>query len=300
MVYGNKAAQSIVQKFFDRITMSGNVSFPFLLLVWPQWIGKTSLAKNAIWALLQEFAAQDFVALYDCSRVLMKPHTLKIEVPTSEQTMEGEDGTPVLNRWVREVISRCTYAPSGQYKVLFLENIERMTVGAANALLKTLEEPLPNRLIVATTSNTELLLQTILSRAFLVHFHPLQQTELRTYAQTTFPDLTPSLLEFALAFSLGSPWTLHRLLRQPEELKELSDTFVTLRSSLLRGDSVGDSYRLLQNIIQKHAVGHVMDALLYSLEPHQQSLQERVVATKRLLTTNVSVDASMFNLALAK
>jgi DNA polymerase III gamma/tau subunit len=45
-----------------------------------------------------------------------------------------------------------------------------MSIGAANALLKTWEEPLANRIIIATTSNKSALLDTILSRAFVVNF----------------------------------------------------------------------------------------------------------------------------------
>jgi DNA polymerase III delta prime subunit len=45
-----------------------------------------------------------------------------------------------------------------------------MTTQASNALLKTLEEPLPDRIIIATSSNPNYLLDTIRSRATIIQF----------------------------------------------------------------------------------------------------------------------------------
>ena len=93
-------------------------------------------------------------------------------------------------------------APVGKYKVLFLENIERMSVGAANALLKPLEEPLPNRLIIATTTQESQLLDTILSRAMVVRFQSLIEHNVRNYLQTRH-SLTCEQVDFIASFSQG-------------------------------------------------------------------------------------------------
>gem|GEM_PF-4331496 len=57
-----------------------------------------------------------------------------------------------------------------------IENIHRATIQAINALLKSLEEPLPGRLVIATTENKDLVLSTILSRATIVNI-PLSLKE---------------------------------------------------------------------------------------------------------------------------
>ncbi|WP_289076343.1 DNA polymerase III subunit [uncultured Pseudoalteromonas sp.] len=49
-------------------------------------------------------------------------------------------------------------------KVAIIENCEKMTTAAANALLKTLEEPSNSRFLILTTSHTAQLPATILSR----------------------------------------------------------------------------------------------------------------------------------------
>ena len=53
----------------------------------------------------------------------------------------------------------------GRGKVVIIHGAQLMGEGAANAILKTFEEPSPNSLIIMTTTSLEALLPTILSRA---------------------------------------------------------------------------------------------------------------------------------------
>jgi len=46
-----------------------------------------------------------------------------------------------------------------------------MTIAAINAFLKTCEEPLPNRIIIATTANKSQIIDTVLSRSILIPFY---------------------------------------------------------------------------------------------------------------------------------
>ena len=56
----------------------------------------------------------------------------------------------------------------GKFKTILIPQAELMTVAAANALLKTLEEPNPNSVILLITHDIELLLPTIISRCRLL------------------------------------------------------------------------------------------------------------------------------------
>ena len=58
-------------------------------------------------------------------------------------------------------------------KVCIIEPAERMSVNAANSLLKTLEEPPGDALIILLTENAGMLLPTIRSRCQLIRFAPL-------------------------------------------------------------------------------------------------------------------------------
>jgi DNA polymerase-3 subunit delta' len=61
----------------------------------------------------------------------------------------------------------------GPRKACIIDPAERMSVNAANSLLKTLEEPPGNALIILLTENAGMLLSTVRSRCQLIRFAPL-------------------------------------------------------------------------------------------------------------------------------
>ncbi len=80
---------------------------------------------------------------------------------------------------IRFILSRAQLmAYEGKTKVFIMRNIELMTPEAANALLKTLEEPAPNTLMMLTTSVLEANLDTIKSRCHLVPFFPISSNRI--------------------------------------------------------------------------------------------------------------------------
>jgi len=74
----------------------------------------------------------------------------------------------------RVVLSRVAYAPhEGRAQVFIIRAADQLSIGAANALLKTLEEPRPDAHFVLLTSRPDKLLDTIRSRSLPVRFGPL-------------------------------------------------------------------------------------------------------------------------------
>ncbi len=63
-------------------------------------------------------------------------------------------------------------------KVFIIDNAHNLTPEAANALLKILEEPPEDSLIILISSKTALLFKTIISRCQIVKFYPLPRIEL--------------------------------------------------------------------------------------------------------------------------
>ena len=88
-------------------------------------------------------------------------------------------------------------------KVAVIKNADRLTQEAANALLKTLEEPSKETLMVLTTAVPELCLDTIKSRCHVVHFFPKSYLELAKTLESEFQinDLDAQCLAF---FAQGS------------------------------------------------------------------------------------------------
>ncbi|MFA7073847.1 MAG: DNA polymerase III subunit delta' [Endomicrobiaceae bacterium] len=71
----------------------------------------------------------------------------------------------------------------GKWKFFILEPAEKMTTAAANCLLKTLEEPPENTIIILIAKHKETIPVTIVSRAQTVFFQPLPSNEIAVYLQ---------------------------------------------------------------------------------------------------------------------
>ncbi len=89
---------------------------------------------------------------------------------------DPEDPGPVSVRSLLRFLRRQAF--QGQYKVAVVADSHRLTAGAANSLLKTLEEPPPRSLFFLLTTNRSALLPTIVSRCQQVRFDLYQEEEL--------------------------------------------------------------------------------------------------------------------------
>jgi DNA polymerase-3 subunit delta' len=78
------------------------------------------------------------------------------------------------------VLANAQFPPhEGRARVFILRRAEEMSTGAANALLKTLEEPRQGTHFILLTSRPDRLLPTIRSRTLPLRFAPLSDTILR-------------------------------------------------------------------------------------------------------------------------
>ena len=92
---------------------------------------------------------------------------------------------------------------SGSHKVYLMNEAEKMTVQAQNALLKTLEEPPEYAVILLLTSNINALLPTILSRCVILQMRPAADNLVKKYLceQLQVPDYKA---EVCAAFARGN------------------------------------------------------------------------------------------------
>lgn len=80
---------------------------------------------------------------------------------------------------IRELRDRIRLAPTeGRYKVYIIDEAHMLTTEAANALLKTLEEPPEHAVLILVTTEPHRLPQTILSRCQRFDFRRVSQKEL--------------------------------------------------------------------------------------------------------------------------
>lgn len=88
---------------------------------------------------------------------------------------------------VREAISFLSLKSTGGYRILVINLAEDMNTNAANALLKVLEEPKTNNLILLLTENMGKLLPTIKSRCRRFLIEPMSDAQLKEILTKQFP-----------------------------------------------------------------------------------------------------------------
>jgi DNA polymerase III subunit delta' len=138
---------------------------------------------------------------------------------------------------VRDLIKRLSFAPyEAEMRVVLVEDIHTMRQEAANSLLKTLEEPPANNILILTADSTGNVLQTILSRCQSVPFYALtvEETTGILLAQEEGMDQQTAVLLARLGE--GSPGKA--LLLHQKDLLSLRESLVTfLGDSSSSGDA---------------------------------------------------------------
>ena len=120
---------------------------------------------------------------------LAKLSSDQVALVRSEYRKKGEDpyhrvdvtgATAIKISSIREIRREATMTVAeGRKRVFLVSRADEMTDQAANALLKTLEEPSGACLLILTTANRDSLLPTIISRCQQVRFDLLPEGEIR-------------------------------------------------------------------------------------------------------------------------
>lgn len=116
-------------------------------------------------------------------------------------------------RWLRREMAKPPLTAERRFFIIV--RADRMGTEAANAFLKTLEEPQVRTCLILTTDRPGLLLDTIRSRCRLIRFSPLRTEEVRTWlVETRKADSEEA--ELAAVISDGSPGKAVRFLADPD------------------------------------------------------------------------------------
>ncbi len=115
---------------------------------------------------------------------------------------------------------------SSPRKVYIINEGEKMTVQAQNALLKTLEEPPEYTVILILTTNMESLLSTILSRCVVLNMKPVKDMQVKRFLMEAMqvPDYKADI---CVAFARGNIGKA-KLLASSEDFEHVKEEAITL------------------------------------------------------------------------
>ncbi len=129
---------------------------------------------------------------------------IKNKVDKKVKPFEFSTNAEIRIESIRYLHNWIYHTPSlSPFKIILIENVDKMRTNAANAFLKTLEEPPSNAIIIMTTSKADSLLPTILSRCQKISLNPVSSKSIEDELINRFY-LDNALAKFISRFSNGN------------------------------------------------------------------------------------------------
>ncbi len=231
-----------IKEHFQSVIREHKVSHAYILS------GEVGMGRKSL--------ANAFALTLFCERGRMEPC---MECPACKQVINGSHpdliyvthekpasiGVDDIRKQVNDTILIRPY--SGHYKIYIIDEAEKMTQQAQNALLKTIEEPPSYAVIILLTTNLDSFLPTILSRCVQLKLKPLQDSSIRSYLQDKLkiPVLDADIYTAFARGNLGNAITI----ASSEEFKELYKKMLHLMTHIHQMDisQLLDSIRELRD-----------------------------------------------------
>jgi DNA polymerase-3 subunit delta' len=203
-VIGHEAQQ---RAFLDA-WQSGRMHHAWLF-TGPKGIGKATFADAAARFVLSGGAGDTIESAKDSTAEALfaagsHPDFRRLERVVNERT--GKLNAEILTDQIRALQGLLNGTPTlSDWRVVVVDSADELNRSAANAFLKSLEEPPARTLFILVSHSPTRLLPTIRSRCRVLRFQPLSETDTRTVLQTQLPDATSSEIGALADLSKGSP-----------------------------------------------------------------------------------------------
>ncbi len=202
-VIGHDRVISVLSKMMEHDTLPHAFVF-----VGNEGVGRTTVAQALIRSLLSH-----------TGDLALHPDVHTLEVLVDEKT--GKTKTNISVEQVRALTSRVAMSPmQGSWKIVWIEQAHTLSMGAANALLKTLEEPKGKMLFLLRAPEIDTLPATIVSRCQTLRFAQVASTAIAD--GLTMLGYAPRDAQEATALCQGRPGNAVRFLKDSAYRSDLS------------------------------------------------------------------------------
>jgi len=129
--------------------------------------------------------SKDFIVPW---REFLQQNNYYVSLPDWYEKIGIEKKQGMINAEEADGINRSLAykAYEAEYKVMIIWMVEKMNITSANKLLKNLEEPSAKTLFILISENQEQIIATILSRAQLINFPRLQDSDIQHSLEQTY------------------------------------------------------------------------------------------------------------------
>lgn len=224
----------------------------------PRGVGKTSIARIFAKSLNCQQGPTESPCLQctNCSEIA-EGNSLAV------REIDGASHTGVDN--VRELIDsfRSLPAPGSRYKIYIIDEVHMLSASAFNALLKSLEEPPPNTVLILATTEAHKIPETVISRCqrFDLRALSVENVEqcLLEIASKEDIDIEPEVLRMIARLSDGSMRDAQSLLDRVQSFCE--GRITAAETSQVLGVVEKNVLLELSKAVFSHDVSHVLNTL---------------------------------------
>lgn len=241
-IAGQKRAISILSAHLG----TGSLSHAYLLSG-REGTGKEYLAKEFSRYILCPDTKDD--ECESCRKFRLEAHPDFIHV-------NGKEGIKIEQ--IRETIERIELSPvMSEKKVCLISKTENIGIEAANALLKTLEEPPADTIIILTTNSEKRLPQTIISRCQIVKLDEVSEKEILRILESEFKKTE---IDKVLALSEGSIGEAKRLILNADALDSKKKLLEDV-GKMLGSTSLTERFKIIESYDSKKRLKELFDIL---------------------------------------
>ena len=174
---------------------------PVLLITGQEGIGKRAIAFYlAQWILCE--TPQGIEPCYHCASCQKMLAGNSVDFTEMTPESEDESGSLKIEQFRKLKASAGFSTQEGAHKIILIPHADRMTLQAANSILKLLEEPPAGWIFFLTAADPTLMLPTIVSRCQTLRLKPFSMAEIEELLKSS--GVEPTRIKMSAQWSQGS------------------------------------------------------------------------------------------------